>query len=164
LRKHLTVNGKGVDVDIDPAQRLVTTLREYLALTGTKEACAAAECGACTVLIDGRPRFACATLTATVTSEVTTIEGLQDHIFELRDSFARLGGFQCGFCTSGQLVSAYAYLARTQVLDENQIRIAMAGNLCRCTGYHGIVRAIKEEFAKRQGRTDEHPDPKGVTR
>jgi aerobic-type carbon monoxide dehydrogenase small subunit (CoxS/CutS family) len=162
VRKHLTVNGQAIEVDIDPGERLVTTLRESLALTGTKEACAAAECGACTVLIDGHPRFACSTLTATVTAEVSTIEGLQDHMVDLSDSFARLGGFQCGFCTSGQLVSAFAYLARTQSPEETEIRDAMAGNLCRCTGYHGIVRAIEEELTRRQCATAEELDSTGI--
>lgn len=146
----LTVNQVERHLSVPPTERLLTTLRARLGLTGAKEACGVGECGACTVLIDGQPQLACLTLTSTVTAAVTTVEGMAEESCTLREAFADEGGFQCGFCTPGQLVAAKALLARTgpEDLDQQAVRHAMVGNLCRCTGYLGIVRAILREHAK----------------
>lgn len=146
MRHSLTVNGARHDIVIDPGERLLAVLRDRLGLTGTKEACGLGECGACTVLIGGRPRQACVTLAATVDEDVLTVEGLARCDGGLRASFAEHGGFQCGFCTPGQLISAHAVLERCgrdgDTPHEVWIRSQMTGNVCRCTGYGGIVRAV----------------------
>src|SRR5689334_15882139 len=145
--KHvITVNGSRRELMIDPGERLLRVLRSKLGLTGTKEACGLGECGACTVLIGGRPRQACVTFAATVDEEVLTVEGLAQADLALRVAFTEHGGFQCGFCTSGQLMSARALLneaADRGELTEQSIREHMTGNVCRCTGYAGIVRATQ---------------------
>lgn len=145
MKKRLVVNGSTHELDVEPAERLLATLRGRLRLTGAKEACGVGECGACTVLIDGRPRLACMTITATVQGEVHTVEGLARETAALREAFAAEGGFQCGFCTPGQLMSAYALCAQAGAEERTdaEIREAMVGNLCRCTGYLGIGRAIR---------------------
>ena len=146
MRHAITVNGARKELTIDPGERLLRVLRDHLGLTGAKEACGLGECGACTVLIGGRPRQACVTLAATVEEEVLTIEGLAEADTAMRVAFAEHGGFQCGFCTPGQLMSARALL--NQAADrgaptERSIREHMTGNVCRCTGYAGIVRATQ---------------------
>jgi aerobic-type carbon monoxide dehydrogenase small subunit (CoxS/CutS family) len=146
----IDVNGEFYSLDVDPAERLLSTLRDRLGLRGTKEACGRGECGSCTVLVDGRPYMACLTLTRRVRN-VETIEGLADEMLPLRDAFARLGAFQCGFCTPGQIVRAAVLVRDGRVLDENEIRDAMSGNICRCTGYQGIVHAIHEVLISRVG-------------
>jgi aerobic-type carbon monoxide dehydrogenase small subunit (CoxS/CutS family) len=110
MRHAITVNGARTELTIDPGERLLRVLRDRLGLTGAKEACGLGECGACTVLIGGRPRQACITLAATVEDEVLTVEGLAEADSGLRVAFAEHGGFQCGFCTPGQLMSARALL------------------------------------------------------
>ena len=149
MRKTLVVNGAEHETDLAPAERLIDTLRRRLGLTGTKVACGVGECGACTVLIDDRPVMACVTLAATVTEPVTTVEGLEAIDRELRESFAAEGGFQCGFCTPGQLMSAHAYASSCPSADEGDVRAAMNGNVCRCTGYSGIVRAVQAVTGER---------------
>ncbi|GAA4987945.1 xanthine dehydrogenase subunit E [Yinghuangia aomiensis] len=124
----LTVNGSPHDVPVEPGDRLLDVLRGPLGLTGTKEACGVGECGACTVLLDGRPVMSCLTPAFRVTGEVTTVEGVAAAAPGLCRAFADEGGFQCGFCTPGQLVAAYG-------------GADPAGTLCRCTGYAGIMRA-----------------------
>ncbi len=135
---------------------LLAVLRGTLNLKGAKEACGRGECGSCTVLIDGVPVMACLTLAARVRGEVTTVEGLTEEFEDLREAFADLGGFQCGFCTSGQLVRAAALLRAglpaTRAEAERVIRYEMSGNICRCTGYNGIVDAIWATAEKRRGR------------
>jgi len=115
-------------------------------LTGTKEACGRGECGACTVLVNGRPVLSCITLVETVIGPVETIEGLAEANTDLREAFADCGGFQCGFCTPGQVVRASALLKEEwpQSADakESFVRHRMSGNICRCTGYTGIVDAV----------------------
>ena len=129
---------------MEPAvgRTLAETLRNDLGLTGTKVACAEGHCGACTVLVDGEAHLSCITLVHTVESrEVTTIEGLRDH--PLVDAFVRTDALQCGFCTPGQIVSASALVASNPEPTSDEIRHAMAGNLCRCGTYPRIEEAIQ---------------------
>jgi len=136
------VNGSVLEVAEPPVGRtLAETLRDDLGLTGTKLACSEGHCGACTVQLDGVPVLSCITLVHTVGErEVTTIEGLQDH--PLVDAFVRADALQCGFCTPGQIVSATALLESTPRPSREEIRTAMAGNICRCGAYPKIERAI----------------------
>jgi len=142
----LVINGLRQEFDAQDGATLLEILRERLGLTGTKEACGRGECGACTVQIGGVPHLACITLAALVAEPVTTIEGLAAEWTDLRRAFAEHGGFQCGFCTAGQIVHAAAIL--TEGLPENAaeaesvLRHRLSGNICRCTGYAGIVDAV----------------------
>jgi aerobic-type carbon monoxide dehydrogenase small subunit (CoxS/CutS family) len=142
----LIINGRRVDVAVPPGTRLLDLLRDTLRLTGTKEACGRGECGACTVLVDGRAIASCLALVDTTDGAVTTIEGLAVAFADLRQAFADHGAFQCGFCTPGQIVRAAALFAEDwpAAPDEREafIRHRMSGNICRCTGYTGIVDAI----------------------
>jgi aerobic-type carbon monoxide dehydrogenase small subunit (CoxS/CutS family) len=144
--KSLIVNGRPVDVQVTCDDRLLDTLRGSLGLKGTKEACGRGECGACTVLIGGKPVMACLVLTQLVTGPVTTIEGVAHECTDLREAFADCGAFQCGFCTPGQIVRASVLLQEEWPADpcehEMFVRHRMSGNICRCTGYTGIVKAI----------------------
>jgi aerobic-type carbon monoxide dehydrogenase small subunit (CoxS/CutS family) len=136
----LTVNGKRATLDVHPLKRLLDVLREDCALTGTKEGCGEGECGACTVLVDGVPVNSCLVPAAQVAgARVTTIEGL-DGRHPLQGAFVEHGGAQCGICTPGMIMAAVA-LGRTPTLQ--QIRVGLAGNLCRCTGYMAIYRSIE---------------------
>lgn len=143
----LRVNDVTHSVEVAPGDRLLDVLRGPLGLTGTKEACGVGECGACTVLLDGRPVMACLTLAVRVTGEVTTVEGVAGLSPGLCKAFAENGGFQCGFCTPGQLVTAHAILQQGLPPDERDQRLSHSGNLCRCTGYEGIVRATRAAAA-----------------
>jgi aerobic-type carbon monoxide dehydrogenase small subunit (CoxS/CutS family) len=137
----LLVNGEVHAVDAPVGRTLAETLRDDLGLTGTKIACGEGHCGACTVQLDGTPVLSCLTLVHTVGSrEVTTIEGLRDH--PLVDAFVRADALQCGFCTPGQIVSAAALVAESPAPARDEIRHAMAGNLCRCGTYLRIEEAI----------------------
>jgi aerobic-type carbon monoxide dehydrogenase small subunit (CoxS/CutS family) len=142
----LKVNAQRVEVDAAPDATLLQVLRDNLRLTGSKEACSRGECGACTVLIGGRPMVACLLLAGRVREEVTTIEGLAEEALPLREAFADRGAFQCGFCTSGQIVRATALLRSsllaTSADPEQTVRKQMSGNICRCTGYTPIVDAV----------------------
>ena len=138
----LTVNGKQHLVEAAVGRSLANVLREELGLTGTKIACGEGHCGACTVLVDGVPTLSCITLVHAVgDANVTTIEGLRDH--KLVDAFVRADALQCGFCTPGQIVSAVALVDSTPAPTSEQIRHAMAGNLCRCGAYPKIEEAIR---------------------
>jgi aerobic-type carbon monoxide dehydrogenase small subunit (CoxS/CutS family) len=138
----LTINGDTYALDVPVERSLAQVLREDIGLTGTKIACAEGHCGACTVLLDGDPTLSCITLAATVGErKVTTIEGLRDH--PLIRSFVHADAVQCGFCTPGQIVSASALVARNPAPEPNEIRHAMAGNLCRCGTYPRIEEAIR---------------------
>jgi aerobic-type carbon monoxide dehydrogenase small subunit (CoxS/CutS family) len=137
----LTINGGSYRVDVAVERPLAHVLRDELGLTGTKVACGEGHCGACTVLLDGVPTLSCITLAHTVDGrEVTTIEGLRDH--RLVDAFVRTDALQCGFCTPGQIVSAAALVAANPSPSRDEIRHAMAGNLCRCGTYTKIEEAI----------------------
>ncbi|CAN5612847.1 (2Fe-2S)-binding protein [soil metagenome] len=139
----IQVNGSAHPLDVDPGERLLDTLRDRLGLTGTKEACGRGECGACTVLIDGRPVVSCLVLTARTRGAVETVEGVADEALQLRAAFADLGGFQCGFCTPGQIVRGVGLLREGLPPGEEALRRAMSGNICRCTGYVGIIGALR---------------------
>ena len=150
----LRVNGAAHEVDAAPDLTLLDALRGRLGLTGAKEACGSGDCGACTVLVDGTAVLACLSLACRVRGEVTTIEALAEEFADLREAFADFGGFQCGFCTSGQIVRA-ATILRGGVPDdpreaERFVRLEMSGNLCRCTGYRAIVDAILSVAAARR--------------
>jgi carbon-monoxide dehydrogenase small subunit len=141
-----TVNGKPVQSSVEPRTSLADLLREELRLTATHLGCEQGVCGACTVLIDGQPARACIALAISVDgSDIRTLEGLdQDPLMlTLKAAFHDKHGLQCGFCTPGMLISAWDLLQRKPDLSADEIRIAISGNLCRCTGYQGIVRSIQ---------------------
>jgi len=147
----LTVNGVGYSVAVDGSATLLATLRDELGLTGAKEGCDDSECGACMVLLDGRPVNSCSFLALQADGrEVITVEGLADGAEPgpLQRAFVESGGIQCGFCTPGMLVSATALLAERPDPSENDVRLALAGNLCRCTGYGKIVEAVMSAAAE----------------
>jgi aerobic-type carbon monoxide dehydrogenase small subunit (CoxS/CutS family) len=136
----LRINGGVYEVDVPVGTSLAHFLREDVGLTGTKIACNEGHCGACTVQLDGVPILSCITLVHTVEGEVTTIEGLREH--PMVDAFVRTDALQCGFCTPGQIVSATALVASNPSPSREEIRHAMAGNLCRCGAYPKIEEAI----------------------
>ena len=143
----LNVNGVGYPVEIEPGRSLLSVLRSEVGLTGSKEGCDDSECGACMVLLDGRPVNSCSYLALQADGrEVTTVEGLSSadgELHPLQRAFLDQGGVQCGFCTPGMLISAKALLDENPQPSEDEIRLALSGNLCRCTGYSGIVRAVQ---------------------
>ena len=142
---NLKVNGESREVVIEPKTTLLQVLREDLGLTGTKQGCEAGDCGACTVLIDGKPTLSCLTLAIEVQGkEILTIEGLaQDgQLHPLQQAFIDYFAVQCGFCTPGMILSAKALLDRNPHPTVEEVREAISGNLCRCTGYVKIVEAI----------------------
>ena len=142
----LTINGKKVEAEVEPRTHLGDFLRERLRLTATHLGCEHGVCGACTVLIDGDPGRACIALTVALEgADVRTLEGLADdpRMQTLKSAFHAEHGLQCGFCTPGMLISAWDLLRRRPQLSDGEIREAMSGNLCRCTGYQGIVRSIR---------------------
>ena len=141
----LNVNGVPYPVDVDPHKNLLDTVREQLGLTGSKEGCDDSECGACMMLVDGRPTNACSYLAIQADgASITTVEGLGDgdDLSPLQAAFLEEGGVQCGFCTPGMLISATALLAANPSPSPEEVRIGLSGNLCRCTGYDGLVRAV----------------------
>ena len=140
------INGEPQEILVQPWTTLLEAVRDELQLTGTKEGCGNGNCGACTVLLDGRAVNSCCVLTVEVEGQdVVTIEGLAKNgkLDPLQESFIEYGALQCGFCTPGFLVSARAFLDSNPHPTEEEIRLAIAGNLCRCTGYDKIVRAIQ---------------------
>jgi 4-hydroxybenzoyl-CoA reductase subunit gamma len=142
----LQVNGRTCELAVADHELLVDVLRDGLLLTGTKQGCDGGECGACTVLVDGQPRLACITLAASVEGRtVETIEGLvrSGRMSALQQAFHEKLGTQCGFCTPGMVMAAEALLRREPNPSEAQIREALAGNLCRCTGYVKIVESVQ---------------------
>jgi len=143
---NVTVNGKHFTCAIDPETRLLDLLRDTLHLTGTKEGCGEGECGACTVLLDGRPVNSCLVLAAQAEgASVETIEGLASAtgMHPVQQAFVDAGGVQCGFCTPGFVMSTVALLRRTLQPTEEEILTALEGNLCRCTGYANILKAVR---------------------
>ncbi len=147
----VTVNGKREYLSVPSQMTLLRMLREELGLTGTKSGCEAGECGACTVLVDAEPVNACMILAAEADNcEITTVEGLagEDGLSPLQQAFVDHNAVQCGFCTPGMLIAAHALLKRNPHPSEEEIRAALVGNLCRCTGYVNIVKAIQASSAK----------------
>ena len=141
----LNVNGAPYSVELDPHVSLLDAVRDAIGLTGSKEGCDDSECGACMMLLDGKPVNSCSYLALQADGrDVTTVEGLAegDQLATLQRSLLEHGGVQCGFCTPGMLISATALLRNNPDPSEEDVRIALSGNLCRCTGYDGIVRAI----------------------
>ena len=142
---NLKVNGDTYPVEIEPGRSLLSVLRTEIGLTGSKEGCDDSECGACMVLLDGKPVNSCSFLALQAEGrEVTTVEGLaaDDDLHPLQRAFLEEGGVQCGFCTPGMLISATALLEQNPKPTEEEVRIALSGNLCRCTGYQGIANAV----------------------
>jgi len=141
----LAVNGVDYPVELEPGTSLLSAVRDVLGLTGAKEGCDDSECGACMMLLDGKPVNSCSYLALQAEgSAVTTVEGLanEDELSALQAAFLEHGGVQCGFCTPGMLISATALLEGNPAPSADEVRIALSGNLCRCTGYDGIVKAV----------------------
>ena len=141
----LNVNGEVYEVAIDVHRTLLEVLRETIGLTGAKEACDMGDCGACTVLVDGTPVLSCLMLAMdAIGKDVTTIEGLAKggELHPLQKAFVEHGGIQCGFCTPGMVLTAKAFLEKNPKPTVDEVKMAISGNLCRCTGYVKIVEAI----------------------
>ena len=152
----LTVNGKAVQADVDPRTLLVDFLRGNLGLTGTHVGCDTAQCGACTIHLDGRAVKACNILAAQAQGAVvTTIEGLASadgKLHPMQEAFRDCHGLQCGFCTPGMVMSAIDLVQRHPGADDKTVRAELEGNLCRCTGYHNIVKAVQQGAAAMSGQ------------
>ena len=151
MKIEFTVNGKKVKLDIDPTMTLLQVLRERLYLTGTKEGCGEGECGACTVIIDGNAVNSCLVPVGQVHGQrVETIEGLSrdGKLHPLQEAFVTEGAVQCGFCTPGMIMSAKALLDKKKKPTTAEIKEAIAGNVCRCTGYTKIIEAIRKAAGK----------------
>lgn len=149
----LNVNGEAFSLSVLPQKTLLEVLREELDLIGTKEGCSEGECGVCTVLLDGVPVRSCLLLAVDVRGrKVTTVEGLAqgEKLHPVQNAFIERGAIQCGFCTPGMLLSAKALLDQTASPSEDEIRVAISGNLCRCTGYQKIVEAIQAAARAKQ--------------
>ena len=151
------VNGKTERLDVPGGKRLLDVLREDLHLTGAKEGCGEGECGACTVLMDGEAVHSCMVLAGQLTGHhITTIEGLEEdgRLGVLQNAFVEQGAVQCGYCTPGMIMSAAGLLNRTPDPTEEEIRVALSGNICRCSGYVQIVAAVKAaaETLRQEGK------------
>ena len=145
------INNKNVVVDVNPSMRLLDIIRDELHLTGTKEGCGEGECGACTVLVDDLPVNSCLYPVMNVEGKrVITIEGFREteSYKVIADAFADMGGSQCGFCTPGMILVSYSLLKKNPHPTDEEIRFALSGNLCRCTGYQAIVFAVKKASEK----------------
>jgi len=149
----LHVNGESHEIAVKPNDTLLEALREKLHLVGTKEACSVGECGACTVLMNGRPVLSCLTLALDgAGTQITTIEGLSEGetLDPLQEAFMEHGAVQCGFCTPGMILTAKEFLKRADTPGLNEIKEAISGNFCRCTGYTKIIEAIQAAANARQ--------------
>jgi len=143
---HLQVNGEPYDLLVEPRHTLLKVLRDDLGLTGTKKGCDTGDCGACTVLMNGKPINSCLALAMEANGkEITTIEGLAggDDLHPLQEAFIQAGAIQCGYCTPGMILTAKALLDENSAPSEEEVKRALSGNLCRCTGYVKIVQAIQ---------------------
>jgi carbon-monoxide dehydrogenase small subunit len=157
----VTVNGNVREIDTSPWRRLLDVLREDLQLTGTKEGCGEGECGACTVIVGDRPVCSCLVVIGQVAGrEVRTVEGLAsgDVLHAVQDALVRYGGTQCGICTPGIAVAAAHVIEREPGASRQRIRQALAGNICRCTGYQLIVDAIADAAQQRAGAAGDKDD------
>ena len=151
MRIALTVNGEKHEADVEPRLLLVHLIRDVLRLTGTHIGCDTTHCGACTVLLDGRPVKSCTLFAVQARGrEITTVEGLEQDgkLHPLQTSFMAEHGLQCGYCTPGMLMTSVAFLQKNPAPAEADIRRAISGNLCRCTGYVNIVKAVQHAAAK----------------
>ncbi len=148
MKKHLvslTINTDQYDLLIEPRKTLLAVLRDTIGLTGTKEGCSTGDCGACTVIVDGKSVTSCLMLAVSANGkEITTIEGLSDNgsLHPLQQAFIDKGGYQCGFCTPGFIMASKAFLDENPDASEAEVRHALGGNICRCTGYTKIIEAV----------------------
>lgn len=151
----VTINGEARELVVEPFRSLLDALRNEAALPGTKKGCDVGDCGACTVMLDGKPVNSCLVLAVEVAnSSIQTIEGLQhapDRLHALQDNFMKCGAAQCGFCTPGILMMGAALLEENPQPTDDEIRFALAGNICRCTGYTKIIEAIALTAREAQG-------------
>ncbi|MBM3237536.1 (2Fe-2S)-binding protein [Candidatus Poribacteria bacterium] len=144
-RINLTINGDPYELLVEPRKTLLRVLRDTIGLTGAKESCSTGDCGACTVLLDGKPVTSCLVLAVSANGKaITTVEGLasEGELHPIQRAFVEKGGIQCGYCTPGMLLTAKALLDENPNPTEEQIRRYLAGNICRCTGYNKIVQAV----------------------
>lgn len=157
-RLNVTINGKAMSVDVDPGIRLVDFLRDNLFLTGTKIGCGKGECGACTVIMNGKAVTSCIIPVMRAQGAVIeTIEGLSKNgkLHPIQEEFINKGAIQCGFCTPGFVMTAVEILDRGVYYDDDQLRKLLSGHLCRCTGYENIFKAVKKTMLRRLGRLDD---------
>jgi carbon-monoxide dehydrogenase small subunit len=157
MKTKFRVNGKPVELELEPRKLLVSVLREDLGLTGTHIGCDTTNCGACTVLVNGKAIKSCTMLGVQADGkEIFTIEGLAkgSELHPVQRAFVEKHGLQCGFCTPGMVMSSYWLLSQNKSLSEEEIKKSLSGNICRCTGYHGIVESIKyaRELMKKGGK------------
>ena len=154
MRVQLSINGEKHEANVEPRLLLVHLIREVLRLTGTHIGCDTSHCGACTVLMDGRPVKSCTVFAVQANGrQLMTVEGLEQDgkLHPLQESFMSEHGLQCGYCTPGMLMTGYAFLQKHPRPSEDEIRTAISGNLCRCTGYVNIVKAVQHAAATIQG-------------
>ena len=154
MKINFNMNGKPVEIDVDPSMRFLDVVRDVLHLNGTKEGCGEGSCGACVVLMDGKSVNSCLLPVANaIGHDFVTIEGLKEtKAFDvLQQAFAEMGGSQCGFCTPGMIIAAYSLLKHNPHPTEAEVREEMSGNLCRCTGYQAIVQAVLKAAKKGAG-------------